>query len=33
MKLVGTVEEHSRHEPATDPFGVTEQMLERLESM
>ncbi|HYX31331.1 MAG TPA: hypothetical protein VE863_22540 [Pyrinomonadaceae bacterium] len=33
MKLVRTVEERSSHEPPTDPFGITEQMLERLESM
>ena len=33
MKLVGTVDERSRQEPATDPFGITEQMLERIESM
>ena len=33
MKLVRTVEERSGQEPATDPFGVTEQMLERIESM
>src|SRR5436190_22421315 len=33
MKLVRTVDERSRHEPPTDPFAVTEQMLERLESM
>jgi hypothetical protein len=33
MKLVGTVDERSGHEPATDPFAVTEQMLERIESM
>ena len=33
MKLARTVEEISEHEPATDPFAVTEQLLERLESM
>jgi hypothetical protein len=33
MKLVRTVDERSGHEPPTDPFAVTEQMLERLESM
>ncbi|HYW74756.1 MAG TPA: hypothetical protein VE961_27265, partial [Pyrinomonadaceae bacterium] len=33
MKLVRTVEERSGHEPATDPFGITEQMLERIESL
>ena len=33
MKLVKTVEDHSRNEPATDPFAVTDQLLERLESM
>jgi len=33
MKLVRTVDERSSHEPPTDPFAVTEQMLERLESM
>jgi len=33
MNLVRTVEEVSAHEPATDPFAVTEQLLERLESM
>ena len=32
-KLVKEVEKVSRAEPATDPFGITEQMLERLESM
>ena len=33
MKLVKEVEAASSHEPATDPFAITEQMLERLESM
>jgi len=33
MKLVKTVEDRSQHEPATDPFAVTDQLLERLESM
>jgi hypothetical protein len=33
MKLVRTVEDRSGQEPPTDPFAVTEQMLERLESM
>jgi len=33
MKLVRTVDERSGNEPPTDPFGITEQMLERLESM
>ena len=33
MKLVRTVEDRSGHEPPTDPFGITEQMLERIESM
>jgi hypothetical protein len=32
-KLVSEVEKVSQAEPATDPFGITEQMLERLESM
>jgi len=32
-KLVSEVEKVSKAEPATDPFAVTEQMLERLESM
>src|SRR5437868_15119396 len=32
-QLVKEVEKVSQAEPATDPFGVTEQMLERLESM
>ncbi len=31
--LVNEVEKRSKAEPATDPFAVTEQMLERLESM
>jgi hypothetical protein len=33
MKLVGLVEERSKAQPATDPFAVTDQLLERLESM
>lgn len=33
MKLVRHVEDASYREPATDPFAITEQMLERLESM
>ncbi|HJZ78941.1 MAG TPA: hypothetical protein VKD91_01305 [Pyrinomonadaceae bacterium] len=33
MKLVASVEEASRNAPATDPFAVTDQLLERLESM
>jgi len=33
MKMVRTVEDLSSHEPATDPFAVTDQLLERLESM
>jgi len=33
MKLVGLVEERSQAQPATDPFAVTDQLLERLESM
>jgi hypothetical protein len=33
IKLVNDVEKASKAEPATDPFGITEQMLERLESM
>jgi hypothetical protein len=33
MKLVTEVEQASRHEPATDPFAITDQLLERLESM
>jgi hypothetical protein len=32
-KLVDTVEKASEHEPPIDPFAVTEQMLERLESL
>jgi hypothetical protein len=32
MELVQTVEQASQHEPATDPFAVTDQLLERLES-
>ncbi len=33
LKLVEDVEKTSRNEPATDPFAITDQMLERLESM
>jgi hypothetical protein len=33
MKLVKEVEQSSQHEPATDPFAITDQLLERLESM
>ncbi len=33
MKLVQQVEQTSQSEPATDPFAITEQMLERLEGM
>src|SRR6185436_3500895 len=33
MKLARTVEDLSSNEPATDPFAVTDQLLERLESM
>ena len=33
LKLVREAEGASSHEPATDPFAVTQQMLERLESM
>lgn len=33
MKLVRVVDQRSRNEPPVDPFAVTEQMLERLESM
>jgi hypothetical protein len=33
MKLVRSVEDISSNEPATDPFAVTDQLLERLESM
>jgi hypothetical protein len=33
MKLVKLVEERSKAQPATDPFAITEQLLERLESM
>ena len=31
IKLVETVEHASQHEPATDPFAITEQLLERIE--
>jgi hypothetical protein len=33
MKLVKQVEVASKDEPAIDPFAVTDQLLERLESM
>ena len=33
MKLVKEVENASQAEPATDPFAITDQLLERLESM
>jgi len=33
LKLVNEVEQASQHEPATDPFAITDQLLERLESM
>jgi len=33
LKLVTEVEQASQHEPATDPFAITDQLLERLESM
>ena len=33
MQLVNLVEERSKHDPATDPFAITDQLLERLESM
>jgi hypothetical protein len=32
MKLVAEVETASKNEPATDPFAITDQLLERLES-
>lgn len=32
MSLVQQVEQASQHEPATDPFAITEQLLERIES-
>lgn len=32
LRLAQTVETASQNEPTTDPFAVTEQMLERLES-
>ena len=32
MKLVGEVETASKDEPPTDPFAITDQLLERLES-
>jgi hypothetical protein len=33
MTLVKTVEAAAQHEPATDPFAITDQLLERLETM
>lgn len=33
MKLVKLVEEASQKEPPVDPFAITDQLLERLESM
>ena len=33
IKLVKTVEDRSQNEPATDPFAVTDQLLERLENL
>jgi|ERR1700686_344748 len=33
MKLVQTVETASKNEPPTDPFSITDQLLERLESL
>ena len=33
IKLVQTVDERSKSEPPTDPFAITEQMLERIERM
>ena len=33
MNLVRLVEERSKSQPATDPFAITDQLLERLESM
>ena len=33
MKLVKLVEDRSKEQPPTDPFAVTDQLLERLESM
>lgn len=33
LKLVKEVEQTSQNEPATDPFAITDQLLERLESM
>jgi hypothetical protein len=33
LKLIETVENASQHEPATDPFAITEQLLERIESL
>ena len=32
MKLVAEVEAASKNDPATDPFAITDQLLERLES-
>ena len=31
-ELMQTVEQASQHEPSTDPFAITDQLLERLES-
>jgi hypothetical protein len=33
ISLVQEVETASRHEPPTDPFAITDQLLERLESL
>ena len=33
LELVKDVESASAHEPPTDPFAITDQLLERLESM
>lgn len=33
MKLARLVEDLSQHQPPTDPFAITDQLLERLESM
>ena len=33
IELAGEVESASRNEPPTDPFAITDQLLERLESM
>jgi hypothetical protein len=32
IQLVQTVEQAGQHQPATDPFAITEQLLERIES-